>query len=187
MKPEIQTCLKVLEDGGTILYPTDTVWGIGCDATNEIAVEKIYRLKKRMESKSLIILLADQDRLHEYVATIPDLSWDLMKNIETPLTIIYPDSKNLPSNVVAEDGSIAIRIVKSGFCHQLLLAFGKPLVSTSANISGEAAPVLFRQISAEIKDGVDHIVDERFVTIHDVKPSQIIKLNANGEFRIIRK
>lgn len=187
MEPEIKKCIEVLQDGGTILYPTDTVWGIGCDATNEVAVEKIYRLKKRMESKSLIILLEDQICLNDYVATIPDLSGELLGNVDAPLTIIYPDSKNLPANVVANDGSIAIRIVKTGFCQQLLHAFGKPLVSTSANISGEPAPILFRQISQEIKDGVDHVVEERFDTIHDIKPSQIIKLNANGEFRIIRK
>jgi len=187
MDPELEKCLKVLQDGGTILYPTDTIWGIGCDATNDPAVEKVYRLKKRMESKSLIILLDDTKSLPDYVSTIPEIVWDLLGNVETPLTIIYPDAKNLAGNVIAKDHSVAIRIVKTGFCNRLIHAFGKPIVSTSANISGEATPVTFRHISADIISGVDYVVDWRMDPVHDMKPSQIIKINANGDFRIIRK
>ncbi|MEI6436319.1 MAG: L-threonylcarbamoyladenylate synthase [Bacteroidota bacterium] len=187
MDQEIKKCLKVLQDGGTILYPTDTIWGIGCDATNDVAVEKVYCLKKRMESKNLIILVEDQKRLHQYITAIPDIAWDLLSNVNSPLTIVFPDAKNLAKKVVAADQSIAIRIVKSGFCHQLISAFGKPIVSTSANISGEAPPKTFRHISAEIIAGVDYVVKERMDFIHIIKPSQIIKINANGEFRIIRE
>jgi L-threonylcarbamoyladenylate synthase len=187
MVTEINNCLEILRKGGTILCPTDTVWGIGCDATNEAAVEKVYRLKNRVESKSLIILIADQKMLPLYVRSIPKITYDLLKSIDKPLTVIYPDAQNLAGNVVAGDNSIAIRIVHSGFCHDLIRAFGKPIVSTSANISGEATPVNFRQISVEIKNGVDYAVDEKMDTVRNVQPSQIIKINHSGEFQIIRK
>ncbi len=187
MQREIENCLTVLNAGGTILYPTDTIWGIGCDATNAVAVDKVYRLKQRMESRSLIILLDDADHLGDYVDFVPDIARDLLSYVDWPLTIIYPTSKNLASNVVADDQSIAIRIVKNEFCRQLIHAFGKPIVSTSANISGSGPPLTFKKISQEIIDGVDYIVDSSLDEIHEVKPSRIIKLTDNGEFRIIRK
>ena len=187
MQREIEHCITVLEGGGTILYPTDTVWGIGCDATNPQAVEKIYRLKNRMENRSLIILLDTADRLADYVAVIPEIALDLIKYVDKPLTIIYPGSKNLAPNVVPADQSIAIRIVKTEFCRCLIQAFGKPIVSTSANLAGERPPLTFKKISQEIITKVDYIVDPSLDELHEVKPSRIIKLSENGEFRIIRK
>jgi L-threonylcarbamoyladenylate synthase len=187
MEHEINNCLKVLLAGGTILYPTDTIWGIGCDATNAVAVEKIYHLKRRMERKSLIILLDEPEKLLDYVSTIPEIAWDLIKNVDTPLTIIYPAAKNMAENVVADDGSVAIRIVKNEFCARLIRAFGRPIVSTSANISGENPARNFRTISSEIVQGVDYVVAESLEQVHELKPSRIIKLHQNGEFRIIRK
>lgn len=186
MEKEIQKCLEVLKNGGTILYPTDTVWGIGCDATNWKAVSKIYRLKKRLEYKSLIILLDDPQKFSKYVKIIPDIAWDLMKNVDSPLTIIYPDAQNLAKNVIAEDGSIAIRIVKNKFCTRLIHEFGKPIVSSSANISGEPSPMVFKNISPEITGNVDYIVNLYQDQFQEVKPSRIIKIKANGEFQIIR-
>ncbi len=186
IEQEINQCIKVLKSGGTFLYPTDTIWGIGCDATSSTAVAKIYRMKQRFERKSLIILLDEAEKLNDYVFSVPEIAWDLLKNVDTPLTIVYPAAKNLAENVVAEDGSIAIRIVKNEFCIRLIRAFGKPIVSTSANISGENQPMSFRGIVDEIKLGVDHVVDESFGRIHEIKPSRIIKLQQNGEFQIIR-
>jgi L-threonylcarbamoyladenylate synthase len=186
MEQEIQKCLEVLRNGGTILYPTDTVWGIGCDATNKDAVKKIYHLKKRLDSKSLIILLDDAQKISKYVSSIPDIAWDLMKSIDTPLTIIYPGAQNLAKNVIAEDNSIAIRIVKNKFCIRLIHDFGKPIVSSSANISGETSPMVFKKISQEITGNVDYVVNLYQDQFQEVKPSRIIKLKTNGEFQIIR-
>jgi len=186
MEKEIKKCIQVLKKGGTILYPTDTIWGIGCDATNEEAVDKIYRLKKRINIKSLIILLDNVESISLYVKTIPEIAWDLMKNVEKPLTIIYPNAQNLPKNVVAEDNSIAIRIVKDEFCNRLVRDFGKPIVSSSANISGEQSPLIFKSVSKEILKGVDYVVNLYQDRFQEVKPSRIIKLNENGEFNIIR-
>jgi len=187
MLKEIQKCVEVLRSGGTILNPTDTIWGIGCDATNPSAVEKVYFLKKRMESKSLIVLLDDAGKLSEYVSNIPEIAWDLLKSVDTPLTIIYPNAKNLARNVIAEDNSIAIRIVSNEFCKKLIASFGKPIVSTSANVSGEPSPLAFREISNEITDHVDYVVKYARFQVNALKPSQIIKLKENGEFKIIRK
>jgi L-threonylcarbamoyladenylate synthase len=186
LKNEIKNCLDVLNKEGTILYPTDTIWGIGCDATSQKAVEKIYRIKMRPEIKSLIILLADMKEISTYVKTIPDLAWDLMKNVERPLTIIYPNAQNLAKNVIHQDNSIAIRIVKNEFCIELIRAFGKPIVSSSANVSGEQPPLVFKNISNNILDHVDYIVTLYQDLLQEVKPSRIIKLKENGEFHIIR-
>jgi L-threonylcarbamoyladenylate synthase len=186
MEKEINKCIEVMKRGGTILYPTDTIWGIGCDATNEEAVEKIYMLKKRVSVKSLIILLADVGDIPGYIETIPEIAFDLMKNVTKPLTIIYPNSRNLPKNVVAADNSIAIRIVKEEFCIRLIRAFGKPIVSSSANISGERPPLVFKMISKEIINGVDYVVKLYQDRLQEIKPSRIIKLDENGEFNIIR-
>lgn len=187
MESQLAKCLDVLRRGGTILYPTDTIWGIGCDATNAAAVEKIYLIKKRMETKSLIILLDEASKLPDYVSQVPDIAWDLLKGVDTPLTIIYPGAKNLARNVIAEDHSIAIRIIKHPFCQRLIHDFGKPIVSTSANISGSIPPMVFKSISREIIDQVDCVVNIDQDKLQEVKPSRIIKLNENGEFRIIRK
>jgi L-threonylcarbamoyladenylate synthase len=186
MKNEIKKCVEVLKKEGTILYPTDTIWGIGCDATSQRAVEKIYRLKKRVKRKSFIILLADMNEIPNYVKTVPDIAWDLMKGVERPLTIIYPNAQNVAKNVIGEDHSIAIRVVKNEFCQDLIRAFGKPIVSSSANISGEPAPVVFKFVSKEILDRVDYVVKYSQDVLQEVKPSRIIKLNENGEFHIIR-
>lgn len=187
MKDEIVKCLGILEKGGTILYPTDTIWGIGCDALNEKAVEKIYLLKKRMESKSLIILLDDPEKLPQYVKKIPEIAWDLIRNVDTPVTIIFPNAINLPENVIGEDNSIAIRIVNNRFCRSLIHAFGRPIVSTSANVSGFPTPLMFKNISKEILNQVDYVVSLFHDEFMDFKPSRIIRLNEEGEFRIIRK
>ena len=183
---EIRDCLQTLKSGGTLLYPTDTIWGIGCDATNTLAVEKVFRIKGRMESKSLIILLDTAEKLSDYVSVIPEIAWDLLENVDTPLTIIYPDAKNLAKKVIADDGSIAIRIVKNEFCRILISEFGKPIVSTSANISGQNPPMTYKNIPDQIIRGVDHVVDESLFQLQQVKASRIIKLNQNGEFLIIR-
>jgi L-threonylcarbamoyladenylate synthase len=187
MEQEIQKCLEVLRRGGTILYPTDTIWGIGCDATNKDAVKKIYRLKKRLESKSLIILLDDPLKISRYVKTVPDIAWDLMKSVDSPLTIIYPNAQNLAKNVIAEDNSIAIRVVKNEFCIRLIHEFDKPVVSSSANISGDPTPMVFKNISPDISRNVDYVVNLYQDLFREVKPSRIIKLKANGEFQIIRQ
>jgi len=183
---EILVCLNVLAGGGTLLYPSDTIWGIGCDATDPLAVDKVYRLKRKIERKSLIILLDEAKKIRDYVSVVPDIAWDLLKSVDTPLTIIYPDAKNLAANVIADDGSVAIRVVKNDFCRRLIRKFVKPIVSTSANISGHLPPRGFKDIEIEIIKGADHVVDESLDQLQQVKASRIIKLFLNGEFRIIR-
>jgi L-threonylcarbamoyladenylate synthase len=158
MLEDIKKACEVLSEGGIILYPTDTVWGIGCDATNEDAVHKIYKLKKRVDSKAMLVLVDSTAKLNTYVDEIPDLAWDLIDLTTKPLTIIYPKAKNLPSCLVAEDGSIGIRVSSEEFSRKLCERFRKPLVSTSANISGTPAPSCFLDISGEIKKGVVYIV-----------------------------
>ena len=187
MEEEIRKALEVLRTGGTILYPTDTIWGIGCDATNEKAVEKIFAIKQRQESKSLIILVSDDGMLNRFVKNIPALAWDLMEVTETPLTIIYDGGRGLAKNVFAEDGSIGVRKVSDDFCQRLIHKFGKPIVSTSANITGEPAPQNFSEIKGEIKQSVDYIVNWKQNEIANAKASSIIKLKENGEIKIIRK
>lgn len=186
MKTEINNALDVLRKGGTILYPTDTVWGIGCDATNNKAVDKIFKLKKRSEHKTMIILLDEKEKLQRYVEHLPDITYDLINSIDTPTTIIYSHARNLAKNVIAKDGTVAIRIVQDDFCRELIRELDKPLVSTSANIAGEETPVVFSKISPEIYDYVDYVVKLRTKTINKLKPSTIIKLHDNGEYQIIR-
>jgi len=185
-KEEIRRSLEVLRKGGTILYPTDTIWGIGCDATNPRAVDKVYRIKKRLESKSLIVLLDRKEKLKQYTLEVPDIAIDLISNIQTPLTVIYPHARNLAKNLIGGDGSIAIRLVNADFCQKLIRIFGKPIVSTSANISGHPAPVAFKDIQEEILTGVDYVVKQGFEQVRGTKPSTIIRLKTNGEFEIIR-
>jgi L-threonylcarbamoyladenylate synthase len=187
MEEEIKNALEVLRKGGTILYPTDTVWGIGCDARNKEAVAKVFRLKERAEYKSMVTLVCDATMLNRYVKEVPAIAWDLIDAAETPLTIIYPDARMLADSVIAADGSVGIRIVKDEFCKNLIHKFGKPIVSTSANISGEEAPKSFNDIKLDIVNKVDYIVNLRKNDISDARPSTIIKVAMNGEFKIIRK
>ncbi|MCD4747664.1 MAG: threonylcarbamoyl-AMP synthase [Bacteroidales bacterium] len=187
MKEEILNAVKVLKNGGIILYPTDTLWGIGCDATNYKAVQKVYKLKKRIGTNSLIILLDKEEKIINYVKNIPEILWDLLKNVDSPTTIIYPNAKNLAKNVIAKDKSIAIRIVRDEFCKKLINLFNKPIVSTSANISGEPTPIIFHNISNEIIENVDYVVKIDHDKLNKVKPSTIIKLKENGEYDVLRQ
>lgn len=185
-KNDIEQCLTILKNGGIILYPTDTVWGIGCDATNEIAVEKIYALKKRIESKSMIILVADETDILHYTTPQTNQIYDYLKGIHNPVTAIYPDAKNLAKNIINSDGTVAIRIVKDDFCKEMIHAFGKPIVSTSANVSGYPTPGLFSDIDVLIKSGVDYVVKYRQDDDQPASPSTIIKINGEGDIEIIR-
>lgn len=187
MHDDIKKALKVLKIGGIILYPTDTIWGIGCDATNEKAVDRIYKIKKRDDSKSMLVLMENPALLERYVTEVPEIAWDLVEIATTPLTVIYPNAKNLAKNLVAEDGSIGIRFTKEAFTSQLLQRFRRPLVSTSANISGEKSPAFFDEISEEIKNQVDYIVEYRQNDTTPAQPSSIIKLGVGGQIDIIRK
>lgn len=186
MIEEIKKACEVLQAGGLILYPTDTIWGIGCDATNEEAVRKVYALKKRMDNKAVLVLTDSTAKLNMYVSDIPDIAWDLIEVADKPLTIIYAHAKNLAPNLLGEDGSVGIRITKEDFSRRLCERFRKPLVSTSANISGESAPKNFQEISDIIKNGVDYIVKYRQDDMSQAKPSNIIKLGDGGVIQIIR-
>ncbi|MBL7749508.1 MAG: threonylcarbamoyl-AMP synthase [Chitinophagaceae bacterium] len=182
---DIEQCLQVLRAGGLILYPTDTVWGIGCDATNADAVEKVYQLKKRPDEKAMIILLSDEREVLQYVAA-PDLQvFDYLEQQSKPTTVIYEGAIGLADNLVAADGSIAIRICKEEFCRHLIKRFRKPIVSTSANISGQPPAKLFADISEEIKSGVDYIVQYRQADTTVSAPSAIVKWE-NGDVVVIR-
>ena len=187
MEKELQQALKQTLKGGTILYPTDTIWGIGCDATNAKAVKKIYSIKNRVESKSMIVLLADFDQLKHYVDDIPTVTADLIQSIEKPLTIIYNGAKNLAPNLIAADGTIAIRIVKHEFCRALIQSLGKPLVSTSANISGAPSPLFYSDIQDYIKTKVDYVESLEQKINTENKASTIIKLEKSGAYTIIRE
>jgi L-threonylcarbamoyladenylate synthase len=187
LKEEINKALEVLKSGGIILYPTDTVWGLGCDATNAEAVAKIFALKNREDSKSLIVLLDTENKLQSYVSEVPDIAYDLIAYTEKPLTIIYSGAKNLAKNLINQDGSVGIRIPKHDFCQQLIQRFRKPIVSTSANISGEPTPTNFSEMSQEIIDGVDYVVDLEQESTEKKQPSTIMKLEADGKFLFIRK
>jgi L-threonylcarbamoyladenylate synthase len=183
---DIIKTLDTIKAGGIILYPTDTIWGIGCDATNTKAVEKVYHIKNRTEAKSLIVLLDTIDKLSIYVEKVPEITPDLLASITNPVTIIYSNARKLAHNVIAPDGTIAIRIVKDDFCSELIRRFGKPIVSTSANISGEDPPVVFSQISDEIKNAVDYTVSYKQDYFNRSKPSTIIRLRDDGLYTIIR-
>jgi L-threonylcarbamoyladenylate synthase len=187
MEEEIKLSVDFLKKGKIILYPTDTIWGIGCDATQPKPVDRIYKLKQRFESKSMIILLDHPDKLAAYVKKVPPIAYDLIESYQEPLTIIYPDAINVAKNVVAEDGTVAIRIVRDEFCRKMISLFNKPVVSTSANLSGQPAPIIYSKIPNEILNGVDHIVNHNREVIIRTKPSTIIRLFNNGEFEVIRK
>lgn len=200
MKPEeiLAEALRVLREGGTILYPTDTVWGLGCDATNPEAVAKIYEIKQRSDSKSLVLLACNLDMVAKYVKEIPSIAVDLVEVNDAPMTIIYPealagvagepgDRWHLAHNAVAEDGSVGIRIPLMDWCKDLVFKLGRPIVSTSANISGEPTPQRFTDIPQEIKDAVDFVVSPSIDTQSTGKASQILKVGLRGEIEIIRK
>ena len=187
MKKEIEKCLEVLNAGGIILYPTDTIWGIGCDATNEKAAAKIFDLKSRPEAKSMIILLDHTGRLPGYIKEVPQQAYELMELSEQPLTIVLDGAKNLAPNIIAPDGSIGVRIVMDEFCRNLIGRLRKPLVSTSANRSGAQPPASFSEVSDEIKSGVDYIVGLRQNEEITNKPSTIMKVGTGGEIKFIRK
>lgn len=183
---DIEACLQVLHDGGLILYPTDTIWGIGCDATNEEAVEKVYKLKRRSDEKSMIVLLAEQRDILNYV-TQPDLGvFDYLREVEKPTTIIYSDAIGLADNVINKNGTIAIRVIDEVFCKHLIKRFRKPIVSTSANVSGYPPPKIFSDIDILIKDGVDYVVKYRQDDTTIATPSAIVQWNPDGSFDIIR-
>lgn len=208
--PIIQEAVEILRKGGVILYPTDTVWGIGCDATNETAVARVFEIKRRSEAKSLVLLACDLDMVAKHVKQIPSIAIDLVEVNDAPMTIIYPGAQYLAPNAVAEDGSVGIRIplvleedpedeaparkgaapkgnlTAGAFCRELVRRLRRPLVSTSANISGEPTPASFAEISEEIKSAVDYVVPKPFGAGASGRSSQIIKLGLDGEVQILR-
>lgn len=186
-KEDLKKALDTLRSGGLILYPTDTIWGIGCDATNEEAVQKVFALKHRDDAKSLLLLVENAGRLASYMEQVPDLAWDIMEMSEKPISIIYDNAKNLAPSVIAEDGSVGIRVCEEPFVKALLQQFKKPIVSTSANISGEISPHLFSEISEQIKSDVDYIVVYRQEDTTRAVSSSIIKLGVDGSVKVIRE
>jgi L-threonylcarbamoyladenylate synthase len=185
-KNDINRCIATLEVGGLILYPTDTIWGIGCDPLNEEAVNSIYKLKQRKESKSMIILVADENDILKYTDSGLIDIYDYIKGIHKPITVIYPKAKNLAQNLINTDGSIAIRVVKDEFCKILIQQFGRPLVSTSANVSGYPAPGNYKDVDVLIREGVDYIVTQKQDDDEITSPSTIVKIKEDGSIEIIR-
>ena len=183
---EINNALAVMKRGGIILYPTDTVWGIGCDATNADAIDKIYGLKKRSETKAMICLVSDFKMLNQYVEDVPEVAYDILKYAAQPTTIIYDKPIRVAENLVSEDNTLGIRVTKDEFCQKLIRKMKRPLVSTSANISGEPTPESFHEISPEILKGVDYVVNLQ-QSKKTAKPSAIIKLSNDGKVQVIRK
>jgi L-threonylcarbamoyladenylate synthase len=183
---DLRNSLSTLKKGGIILYPTDTVWGIGCDATNPLAVSRIFTIKHRKESKSLITLVDGITMLERYVSEIPSIAYDLIEVSDSPLTIIYPAGKSLAPGVYDEDGSVGIRICSEEFCAEIIKRFRKPLISTSANKSGQPFPADFSEIDEELTGEVDYIVKYRQNDRRKYSPSPVIKINKNGVFEIIR-
>ena len=183
---DVENCLVTLQTGGLILYPTDTIWGIGCDATDPAAVKKVYDLKQRVETKSLIVLMADERDVLKYTSQ-PDLHiFDFLRSVHRPTTVIYEGAVGLADNLVSADGSIAIRLVADPFCRHLIKRFRKPIVSTSANISGNASPAFFRDIDARIIAGSDYVVHYRQDDTMPRQPSAIVKWNPDGTHTVIR-
>jgi len=186
MQEEIQKAFEIIQQGGIILYPTDTVWGIGCDATNAEAVDKIYQLKQKTEYQSMIVLMNGEKMMYNVFKDIPETAWQILDLSEKPTTLILDKPRNVAPNIINEDNSLAVRIVKEPFCFKLMERMKKPLVSTSANISGMFTPKSFKEISPEIIKGVDYIVNLHHEKICD-KPSTIIKLSLDNQVKIIRK
>lgn len=187
IREEIKKACEVLQKGGVILYPTDTVWGIGCDATNEEAVKRVYEIKRRADSKAMLVLVDSDVKVDFYVKDVPEVAWDLIQYATKPLTVIYDNARNLAPNLIGEDGSVGIRVTSEEFSKQLCFRFRKAIVSTSANISGEPAPASFGEIQDEIKQAVDYIVGYRQDEPAGAKPSSILKLGKGGVIKIIRE
>lgn len=183
---DITQCVNTLNNGGLILYPTDTVWGIGCDATNAEAVKRVYQLKQRDDSKALIVLIDNADHIDHYVVDVPAIARELIDVAVKPLTIIYEGAYNLAPNLLGDEDSVGIRIPNDEFCHQLCARFGKPIVSTSANVSGKPTAKTFADIDPAIVNGVDYAVEYRRDDITPHHPSNIILLSRDGTFKIIR-
>ncbi|MEE0528379.1 MAG: L-threonylcarbamoyladenylate synthase [Prevotellamassilia sp.] len=185
-RDDIRQAIEVMNKGGVILYPTDTIWGIGCDATNETAVRRVFEIKKRADAKALITLVDSEAKLEFYVNDIPEVAWDLIEVAERPLTIIFDHARNLAPNLLAEDGSAGIRITKEEFSKNLCMRMKRAIVSTSANISGEPSPKCFADISPEILQAVDYVCTSRRNETHNPPASNIIKLGSGGEVKVIR-
>ncbi|MBP5257166.1 MAG: threonylcarbamoyl-AMP synthase [Prevotella sp.] len=183
---DIRNAILTMRKGGVILYPTDTIWGIGCDATNAEAVRRVYEIKRRDDSKALICLVDSEGRLQRYIRNIPNVAWDIFEFATIPTTIILDGAVNIAPNLLAEDGSVGMRITREPFSNELCYKFMKPIVSTSANVSGEKSPQNFRDIPQEIIDQVDYVCWSRRQEKKPHQPSKIIKLSENGEVRIIR-
>jgi len=186
MKQEVRNAIAVLKNDGVILCPTDTVWGLACDATNPMAVERLLSLKKRDRSKGMLVLVSHDAMVERYVNQVPDVAWELIENADSPLTVIYPKGKNFADGVTAADGSIGIRVITEGFCHEVIRLFNRPLVSTSANFSGFDTPGYFYEIDGELIDATDGVFGQDFEEITG-KPSSIIQLGLGGEVKIVRK
>jgi len=187
VEEEIKKALDVLWDGGIILYPTDTIWGIGCDATNEKAVKRIYEIKEREDSKSMLVLVDNANKIPSYVEEMPEVAWDLIEVTDKPLTIIYPNAKNLANSLLPSEKTIGIRVSSEAFTQKLIQRFKRPIVSTSANISGESNPSNFSEIDEELKQRVDYVVNYRQDEKKKFAPSGIILLGIGGEVKIIRE
>lgn len=183
---EIERIADILRKGGVMLYPTDTLWGLGCDATNKEAVAKIAEIKKRSESKSFIVLVDGEDMLYRYVQTVPDVARDIVELSDSPITIIYPKGMGFADGVCGEDDSVAIRVVNHDFCKKIIRKLKRPIVSTSANISGEGAATKLSEVSQELKNMVDVVVPKSFEGNPTRKPSSIIKLSVDGQVKVIR-
>ena len=186
MQDEINKAFQVLKRGGIIVYPTDTIWGIGCDATNYDAVQRIYDIKKRVESKSMICLVSDFKMLNQYIEEVPEVAYDILKYAQKPTTIIYDRPLRVSENLIAEDNTLAIRVIRNGFSNKLLRKFKKPIVSTSANVSGKPSPRSFQEINKEILKGVDYVVNLPHLN-KSSKASTIIKLTNDGLVKVIRE
>ena len=182
----MENIIQILKSGGTILYPTDTIWGIGCDATNIEAVHKIFDIKKREKNKSMIILVESEKRLQDLV-DVPEMAWEIMDLSEKPVTIVYENARGLPKELLAEDGSIGIRLVKNEFCKKLISKLNKPLVSTSANFSGDKSPLKFSDISPEIISLVDYTVEEDREKVSEYSGSSVIKIWKDNRIKVLRE
>ena len=186
MQNTIHEAIQTLKSGGVLLYPSDTIWGLGCDVRNEQAIDKILALKNRPSTKGLIVLISKIEQLSEYVEQVPDLAWDLVEFAEDPLTIVYPKGKNVSPSLLGPDGSIAIRLVKDEFCKGLIYRYQRAIVSTSANLSGEPSPINFAGIAPSIVSGVDGILKNPAGDGPAKKTSKIVQLGLHGDYKLIR-
>ena len=183
---EVIKAVEILSSGGVILYPTDTIWGLGCDPTNAEAVQRIYGIKQRSDSKNMLVLVSGWEMLSHYIESVPEKAFEIIDSATKPTTIIYPGARNLAPNLIAEDGSLGIRITTDPFCMKLLERFGRPIVSTSANISGAASPGVFKEISPSLIEQVDHVVQKRQNESKTGVSSRIFKLDKEGNIKLIR-